>query len=210
MERLVASGMYWPISFLADGPSPGTDVTNLRRLVGLWAKAQARPLPRAGYNAIPAPATAAFFRKSRRLLGIYFSRANSNDFRTDYSLLFAISFARVRPMDNQIDAARSARRSGTLYCSATIKRTNCTGATSDITTHEPSVILFDSCEKKVHTYSITRFCRGSTGAEPQHCGNRKGLGDCHSAVSGCTGSLARRTVIVATAAGDDDHSGLSP
>jgi len=66
-------------------------------------------------------------------------------------------------MDNQIDAARSARRSGTLYCSATIKRTNCTGATSDNTTHEPSVILFDSCEKKVHTYSITRFAGGVRG-----------------------------------------------
>ena len=40
-----ALGRYWPISFLADGPSPGNEVTNLRMLVGLWANAQARPFP---------------------------------------------------------------------------------------------------------------------------------------------------------------------
>src|SRR5882672_2783283 len=70
MECLVAKGMYWPISFCAEGPSPGKDVTNLRMLVGLCAKAHALPLPSVWYIAAPAPASAAFLRKSRRLFAM--------------------------------------------------------------------------------------------------------------------------------------------
>src|SRR5579864_6056458 len=70
MLLLVASGRYWPISFLADGPSPGNEVTNLRMLVGLWANAQARPFPTVWYRAAPAPASATRLRKSRLLLAM--------------------------------------------------------------------------------------------------------------------------------------------
>src|SRR5215469_10071933 len=58
----VARGMYCPISFLAEGPRPGSEVTNLRMFAGLCAYAHA--LLR---NAIaPAPKAAADLMKVRR------------------------------------------------------------------------------------------------------------------------------------------------
>src|SRR5579864_4702092 len=197
--------MYWPISFLADGPSPGTEVTNFRRLVGLWANAHARPLPRVGYNAIPAPATAAFFRKSRRLLAIYFSKANSNDFRTDLSLLFAIAFARVgQPI------IRLTQRGvlDEVALGAAQQPSNARVVLKQRLTSQPTNHARNSYEERVRTYLVTHIAGGVRGRTSSHRGNKKGLGDCHSAVFACTGSRAQKTVIVATAAGDDDHSGL--
>src|SRR5438132_12306994 len=53
--------MYCPMLLAPLGPNPGSVTMNFRMLVGLWAYAQARPVPKTLYKAAPAPVIAAIF-----------------------------------------------------------------------------------------------------------------------------------------------------
>jgi len=81
MVCLVASGIYWPISFAPEGPTPGRLTANLRILLGLWEKAKARAPPNGRARATPVPARAPIFRKLR-LFVIFSSVCRSRLFRT--------------------------------------------------------------------------------------------------------------------------------
>jgi hypothetical protein len=145
----------------------------LRRPVGLWAKAQARPLPRAGYNAIPAPATAAFFRKSRRLLATYFSRANR--ITSEQTFPFS-SQLHWRECDQRIISLTQRGVLDEVALGAAQPPSNARVVLEQSLTSQPTNDASNSYEERVRTYSVTHIAGGVRGRTSSHCGKERAWG----------------------------------